>query len=107
MRASEFNSLVDLPRFYETMGLGEGYDPTSLGGDASDLFAEEAKNGHPRSSDKKINTDAISDGQLLVEFFEFYGYTFDNERLAIDIRHADEHKRPAPFREREEFVLEA
>ena len=62
IRAKDFNSLVDLPRFYETMGLG-GNDMPSFGCEASTLSVEEAKNGHHlRSNDKMINTDAISDG---------------------------------------------
>ena len=53
------------------------------------------------------NTDAISVGQLLLEFFEFYGFTFENEKYAIDIRHCDASNRPAPFRLRQDFVDEA
>ena len=53
------------------------------------------------------NTDAIGVGQLLLEFFEFYGFTFENEKYAIDIRHSDTSSRPAPFRLRQDFVNEA
>ena len=75
VQAKDFGSLVDLPRFYETMGLG------------SSEAEQNAKHRH--SSSAASNTDAITDGQLLVEFFEFYGYTFDNDKQAIDIRHCD------------------
>ena len=59
-----------------------------------------------------INTDAISLGQLLLEFFEFYGFTFENDKYAIDIRHttrkgSDEPLTPDPFRVREDLIKEA
>ena len=71
-----------------------------------------AKNGYNDGKKANVNTDALSDGQLLIEFFEFYGYNFDNERLAIDIRHyhqssPDAHAKPAPYRPREDFIAEA
>ena len=38
----------------------------------------------------------------MLEFFEFYGYTFENEKFAIDIRHEAK-----PYRLREDFIDEA
>ena len=91
VHARDFHSLVDMPRFYQTMGISseqqtdtkpsESYCDSEASAWAVD---ENAKNGQICSSShdvkKAINTDAITDGQLLLEFFEFYGYTFDNER---------------------------
>ena len=43
----------------------------------------------------------------MLEFFEFYGFNFDNEKLAIDIRHSDEKNGISPFRPRFDFIQEA
>lgn len=66
VKADQFSELVDLPHFYETMGLN-----ASVG-----------------AKDRPSNLDAISVGQLLLEFFAFYGFTFEAEKYAIDIRHS-------------------
>ena len=102
VRPDQFNTLVDLPRFYETMGLG-GDDAAGSGS------AEEAKSG---GIDLPPEGQAdLSVGQLLLEFFEFYGYTFENAKYAIDIRHTESRRhlprRPAPFRLRQDYVNEA
>jgi len=90
VRPEQFSALVDTPHFYEKMGLGT---------------STEAK-------DRPSNVDAISVGQLLLEFFAFYGYTFDADKYAIDIRHSKTTKdsfmpQPNPFRLRQDFVDEA
>lgn len=54
-----------------------------------------------------VNTDFLSGGQLLVDFFEFYGFTFEVSKYAIDIRHTDADAKPAPYRLREDFIAEA
>jgi len=65
------------------------------------------------TKDRPSNLDAISVGQLLLEFFAFYGYTFKAEKYAIDIRHIkaqDDVKfmpQPDAFRLRLDFIDEA
>ena len=78
------------------------------------MSKEEAKHGLKKLPvETKENTDVLSVGQLLLEFFEFYGFTFENEKLAIDIRHSEKPTgislvpQPAPFRAREDFIAEA
>ena len=46
-------------------------------------------------------------GELLVDFFEFFAFTFDNDKQAIDIRHHSPEMDKSSFRPREEFVAEA
>ena len=55
-----------------------------------------------QGANREENSDSITTGQLLLEFFEFYGYTFENEKYAIDIRHAE-----TPYRQRHELISEA
>lgn len=82
VKPEEFSTLVDSPHFYDTMQLGS--DPTAK---------------------RPQNVDSLSVGQLLIGFFEFYGYSFDMEKLAIDIRHSKLSasglmRKPDPFRPR-------
>ena len=98
--ADKFDQMIDKPRFYETMGLGSQCST----GSSSDSDTEVKTGPHVAWGS---NSDQVSVGQLLLEFFEFYGFNFENEKLAIDIRHADESNGNSPFRPRLDFIREA
>ena len=101
VKLEQFAELVDHPRFYETMN-----GSVASGSQFSDSVRDQKGFGWG------ANTDAITTGQLLLEFFEFYGYTFENEKFAIDIRHRVKlpgcsTPKPSPFRPRQDFIDEA
>jgi len=100
VRPDQFASLVDLPMFYETMNLGDG--------PVAPVKNEPCAEGPLRDT----NPELISVGQLLLGFFEFYGFNFKHETLAIDIRHCtvgpcNRAASPSPFRLRQDFIDEA
>ena len=57
------------------------------------------------------NTDSLTAGELLLDFFEFYAFTFESDKYAIDIRYptvdAVTGKMTSPYRYRTEFLAEA
>ena len=103
----QFEALVDHPRFYETM-----HSSASKSEIASVSLTEESDTNE-QCFTWGSNTDAIGTGQLLAEFFAFYGYTFESDKYAIDIRHSKQPSlsglmpKAAPYRPRQEFVSEA
>ena len=110
VRPAQFNTLIDLPRFYETMGLNNHQNQKT---EAIEEVKQESILPPLAESIEKISV-----GQLLLEFFEFYGFTFQNEKYAIDIRNISNESssslagfkmqpHPAPFRTRQEYITEA
>jgi len=53
-----------------------------------------------RNVDEDSNVDKLSCGELLVEFFQFYGFSFEPAKFAIDI------SAEKPFYPREDFIKE-
>lgn len=109
VRPAQFNTLIDLPRFYETMGLSMNKNEKT---DATEEVKQES------IAPMAESIEEISVGQLLLEFFEFYGFTFENEKYAIDIRNTSngssssdagykKQPHPSPFRSRQEYIAEA
>ena len=95
IKPKDFGALIDLPRFYETLAWINDSEPTQAN--------PEERNQQLTA----VNTDSVSTGELLIDFFEFYAFTFDNENQAIDIRYHGSEESKSPFRPREEFVSEA
>ena len=95
VKPEDFGTMIDLPRFYETIPWAHNVDK---------------REDNPEEATKqktKINSDSVTAGELLVDFFEFFAFTFDNDKQAIDIRNHSTETDKSSFRPREEFVAEA
>ena len=56
--------------------------------------------GKTMDSNQQFLNDKMTCSEILVEFFQFYAYTFESEKYVIDIS-GDE-----PFRLREDYIAE-
>ena len=77
LKPDQFLEKIDMPRFHENRAIN------IIKKSASSLN-NLVKN---QIEVDELNKDLISEGQLLFEFFQFYGFTFQREKYAIDIRH--------------------